>query len=94
VPFEAVEKIPEIVMRATPTYPPMAVLAGIEGKVYVKILVGKDGHVREAVVEHSTAECLNDAALEAARRFVFTPAYMNNGPVPVWISIPFNFKLK
>ena len=51
------------------------------------------GRVREAAVEYSQAECLNDAALEAARGYIFTPAYMNNGPVAVWVSIPFRFKL-
>jgi hypothetical protein len=24
---------------------------------------------------------------------VFTPAYMNNGPVSVWVSVPFKFRL-
>lgn len=94
VPFEAVEKLPEIVTRATPVYPDLAVRAGIEGRVVVKLLVGKDGHVREAAIAYSTAECLNDAALDAGRRFLFTPAYMNNGPVPVWITVPFSFRLK
>jgi TonB family protein len=94
VPFEAVEQIPVLVTRATPVYPPMAVMAGIEGRVVIKMLVGKDGHVHEAAVESSQAECLNDAALEAARGYLFTPAYMNNGPVSVWITVPFSFKLK
>lgn len=94
VRFEAVEKLPEIITRIAPAYPPLAVRAGIEGRVVVNMLVGKDGHVREVALVHSTAECLNDAALDAARGFVFTPAYMNNGPVTVWVTVPFNFKLR
>ena len=94
VPFEAVEQIPILVTRVTPVYPSMAIMAGIEGKVVVKMLVGKDGRVHKTAVEYSQAECLNDAALEAARGYVFTPAYMNNGPVSVWITVPFSFKLK
>jgi TonB family protein len=66
----------------------------IEGKVVVRLLVGKDGTVRQAVVEHSTAEILNDAALDAARLFRFTPAIMNNGPVTVWVLFPFTFRLR
>jgi hypothetical protein len=27
-------------------------------------------------------------------QWVFTPAIMNNGPVAVWVAIPFKFKLK
>jgi protein TonB len=94
VPFEAVEKLPEIITRVAPEYPPLAIKAGIEGRVVVTMLVGKDGHVREVAVMQSTADCLNDAALDAARGFLFTPAYMNNGPVTVWINVPFNFRLK
>jgi hypothetical protein len=33
------------------------------------------------------------AALEAARRFVFTPGAMSSGPVAVWVSVPFTFRL-
>lgn len=94
VPFEAVERLPDVITRVAPEYPPLAIRAGIEGRVVVKMLVGKDGHVREVALVHSTADCLNDAALDAARGFVFTPAYMNNGPVPVWITVPFNFRLR
>ncbi len=94
VRFEAVEKLPEIITRVTPVYPPLAIKAGIEGRVVVNMLVGKDGHVQEVSLMHSTADCLNDAALDAARGFLFTPAYMNNGPVRVWITVPFSFRLR
>lgn len=94
VPFEAVEKLPVPLARVIPVYPPLAIQAGIEGRVVVRILVGKDGRVHEAAVEFSTADCLNDAALAAARAYVFTPAYMNNGPVSVWVMMPFSFRLK
>jgi protein TonB len=80
--------------RATPIYPDLAIKAGIEGKVVVRLLVGKDGTVRQAVVEHSTAEILNDAALDAARLFRFTPAIMSNGPVTLWVLFPFTFRLR
>ncbi len=93
-PFETVEKPPMVVMSVAPVYPPLAVKAGIEGKVWVKVLVGKDGQVREATVERSTADILNEASLAAARQFRFTPGVMNNGPVSVWVMIPFTFRLK
>jgi len=41
----------------------------------------------------SDAEIFNEPAVEAAKQWLFTPAYMNNGPVAVWVSIPFRFKL-
>jgi protein TonB len=92
--FIPVEKQPQIVKRVIPKYPDMALRAGLEGTVWVKILVDKDGLPKEAVVVKSTAELFNDAAVQAAMGFVFTPAVMNNGPVKVWVSIPFKFLLK
>ena len=50
VPFYAVEKLPMVVTRVLPEYPPLAQRACIEGKVIVNILVGKDGRVRDARV--------------------------------------------
>jgi protein TonB len=92
--FVPVEKEPQVVKRVIPRYPEMAIRAGLEGTVWVKILVDKDGRARKAVVIKSTAEMFNDDAVKAALEFVFTPAVMNNGPVKVWVSIPFRFQLK
>lgn len=92
--FIPVEKQPQIVKRVMPKYPDMAIRAGLEGTVWVKILVDKDGMPKKAVVIKSSAELFNDAAVQAAMGFVFTPAVMNNGPVKVWVSIPFKFLLK
>ena len=92
--FVPVEKPPQVVKKVTPKYPDMASRAGLEGTVWVKILVDKDGKAKKAVVIKSTTEMFNEPAVEAAMQFVFTPAYMNNGPVKVWVAIPFKFKLK
>jgi protein TonB len=92
--FMPLEKPPQIVKRVLPLYPELAVKAGIEGTVWVKILVDKEGKPRKAVVIKTTTEILNEAAVEAAMQFLFTPAVMNKGPVKVWVSIPFKFQLK
>ena len=91
--FVPVEKEPVVVKKVQPKYPELAMRAGLEGVVWVKIWVDKEGKPREAVVMKSDAEIFNDPAKEAAMQFVFTPAYMNNGPVAVWVSIPFRFRL-
>lgn len=91
--FVAVEKEPQIVKKVEPKYPELAMRAGLEGKVWVKIWVDKEGKVKQVVVMKSDAEIFNEPAVEAAKQFVFTPAYMNNGPVSVWVSVPFKFRL-
>ena len=60
--------------------------AGLEGKVWVKIWVDKEGRPKQVVILKSDAEIFNEPAVEAAKQWVFTPAYMNNGPVAVWVS--------
>lgn len=92
--FVPVEKPPQVVRRAVPRYPDMAVRAGIEGTVWVKILVEKDGTPRKAVVVKSSAEIFDEPALAAALQFLFTPGVMNHGPVRVWVAIPFRFTLR
>ncbi len=93
--FVPVEKEPQVVKRVKPEYPEIARRAGIEGVVWVKILVDKEGKPRKAVVIKSDAsDVLNQAAITGAMQFVFTPALMNNGPISCWVVIPFRFQLK
>lgn len=92
--FVPVEKAPQIVKSVVPVYPDMARRAGLEGVVWVKILVGKDGKPIKVAVARASTEIFEEPALEAAKQFLFTPAVMNNGPVKVWVSVPFRFKLK
>ena len=91
--FVPVEKEPVVVKKVEPKYPDLAMRAGLEGKVWVKIWVDKEGKAKQVVILKSDAEIFNEPAMEAAKQFVFTPAYMNNGPVSVWVSVPFKFKL-
>ncbi len=91
--YVAVEKEPVIVRSVEPRYPDMAVRTGLEGKVWVKIWVDREGKPKEVVILQSDAEIFNDPAVEAAKQFVFTPAYMNDGPVSVWVTFPFKFEL-
>jgi len=90
VPFE---KEPVPVKKVEPKYPELALRAGLEGNVFVKVWVDKEGKVRKAVVIKSDATIFEEAAQEAAMQWVFTPAVMQKGPVSVWVSIPFRFKL-
>jgi len=91
--FVPVEKEPAVIKKVEPKYPDLAMRAGLEGKVWVKIWVDKEGKPKQAVVLKSDAEIFNQPAVDAAMQFLFTPAYMNNGPVAVWVSVPFRFKL-
>jgi TonB family protein len=90
VPYD---KEPTIIKKVEPKYPQRALSAGIEGKVNVKMWVDTDGKVKKVEVLKSDFEIFNDAAVAAAKQFIFAPAYVNNQPVAVWVAYPFEFTL-
>lgn len=92
--FMPVEKQPQPIKQPQPRYPELAQRAGIEGTVWVKILVDKEGKPKKCVIVKSDAEVFDESAKEAAMNSLFTPAVMNNGPVACWVVIPYKFKLK
>jgi protein TonB len=92
-PFTAVEKEPVALVDPAPVYPEIAVRAGVEGTVFIKMWVSRDGSVKRAEIVKSTSSLFNEAALAAAQQWKFSPAIMNQGPVSVWVTVPFRFRL-
>jgi protein TonB len=89
-----VDQPPVAIAQPLPVYPDMARETGIEGHVRVYILIGKDGRVLRAELDDRVhVPVLDAAALEAAKRWVFTPAYLHGHPVAVWDALPFEFTL-
>lgn len=89
-----VDEYPALVSSPDVVYPDLAREAGVEGRVIVRMLVGRDGRVKDAVVDpkHSVP-MLDGAALAAARASVFTPALTNGHAVAVWVARPYDFRL-
>ena len=92
--FVPVDKEPQIVKQAIPAYPPFAVKEKLQGRVIVKVWIGVDGKPRQAVVLRSDNNVFNQPTIDAAMKYRFTPAILNEKPVGVWVVIPFTFKLK
>jgi TonB family protein len=83
---------PRAVRAVIPVYPDSARQAGLDGDVWVKLWIDKQGKVRKAVVQHSTTGIFNQPCLDAAVQWLFRPAMKNGRPVDVWFSIPFEFR--
>ncbi len=90
--FWKVEEKPTIVKEVAPTYPEIARKAGLEGKVFVKFLVGRDGRVRDVQILRGQ-EIFRQSAIDAIMQFVFKPAMQNDKPVSVWMTQPLTFRL-
>ena len=91
--FVEVDKVPELLSPLKPEYPKLAKLAGIEGTVYLKLLIDEKGNVEKIKVEQGVKDIIDEAALNAARKAKFSPAMLNNKPVKVWVILPVAFKL-
>jgi protein TonB len=91
--FIAVEVQPAVIKRVEPVYPDLARKAGVEGKVFVKVLVDKEGKVKKAIIM-TGPEIFHEATVSAALQWVFKPAIQRDKPIAVWVALPFQFKLR
>ncbi len=75
-----------------PLYPKSAKREGVEGTVWLRVLVSEKGDVVDAVVLKSVRKDLDQAALENAWKIEYQPATSQGQPIPVWkvYSITFN----
>jgi protein TonB len=74
-------------------YPEEARRAGIEGSVLLRLWIGADGRVRDAVLVRPAEAALDREALANARTLRFTPARAGGKPVPCEIRYTFTFIL-
>ena len=83
-----------LIRKVFPKYPDLAVRAGLEGAVWLKLWIGRDGIVRQVSIAKSDAEIFNEPSLEAGRKLVFKPASCRGRPVSMWATIPIRFKFR
>jgi TonB family protein len=86
------DQAPKIISRIKFQYPSIAQKSGIEGRVLLKVLVGKTGSVKEVEVINSIPE-LDAAAVKAIKNVKFKPGKYKGKPVDVWVRIPIDFKI-
>ena len=81
--------------QVKPRYPESARRQGVEGTVLLKVRVTEQGRVEVVQLERSTGhQDLDQAAIEAVRRWRFEPARRGNQATAVWALIPVTFKLE
>lgn len=77
-----------------PTYPISARRLGEQGKVLLKVLVSEDGKATSVQVDRSSGHSkLDEAALEAVKKWSFIPAKRSNKPMSAYVFVPINFSL-
>jgi protein TonB len=95
---EKLDKYPEPVggieaMIKNIVYPQTAKDQGIQGKVFVKVIIDEKGNVSETSILKSVNKDCDKAAMDAIKKTKFTPGIKDNKPVKAEVTIPIMFKL-
>ena len=92
--FIPYDEPPRPVKIVKPKYPDIARMAGIEGDVLLYLLIDTEGRVLDVMVIEPFIAACDSSAVEAARRFLFSPALQNDRPVTVWAAYWVKFRLR
>jgi protein TonB len=84
---------PRKVVDVAPVYPEIAMKAGVQGIVVVEATIDVKGRVTNATVLKGLP-MLDEAALEAVRRWIYTPTLLDGVPTPVIMTVTVRFRLK
>jgi periplasmic protein TonB len=77
-----------------PDYPRLSRKAGEEGRVVMKVLVSAEGLADEVQIEKTSgSERLDNAAMDAVKKWRFIPAKKNNQPLSAYVLVPMKFSL-
>lgn len=78
-----------------PAYPLAARRRGIEGTALVRAEISPEGEcLRAELKKTSGAEILDQAALDAVKKWRFVPAKRGSQAVVAWVEVPVSFKLE
>ncbi len=93
--FLAFDQPPVPIHTVAPKYPELARQAGVEGVVLVLVRIDETGRVTRAIPASTDANpLLVQAAVEAAKKWLFTPAKQRDVPVEVDYVIPIAFRVR
>lgn len=81
-----------LIKRAVPEYPVSAKAQHVEGVVIVSALVATDGHVKRVDVL-AGPPLLHEPAIDAVRKWVYSPYLMDGEPVETEVMVRVEFRL-
>ena len=80
--------------QVRPAYPSAPRRLGIQGTTVLRVHILADGRIGDVRVEHSAGHPdLDQAAMEAVRRWRFEPARRGADAVAMWVLLPVEFRL-
>jgi protein TonB len=83
---------PALLERVEPEYPPIAVRAQVKGVVILEAVVGLNGRVEDVRVLRSIP-LLDAAAIQAVRKWRYSPLLLNGTPERFVLTVTVSFSL-
>lgn len=96
-PYDSVQVDTEASLVIAPkqiVYPEIAKKLGLEGRVFLRLLIMPDGSVSpRSFIEYSDAALFDSSAMQAFRSATWKPAMREGKAIPFWIKMPVLFSL-
>lgn len=89
--IDDVEEIPRAIRRIQPNYPAILKRKNVEGLVSLIFVIDTNGSVLSPTIERSTHVEFEEPALDAIRRWKFTPGKRGGEAVKVRVRLPLQF---
>ena len=86
-------KAPRRLSYADPVYPAIAISARIDGMVILEATIDETGVVRDVKVLRSIP-MLDQAAMDAVKKWRYTPTLLNGAAVPILLTVTVTFSLR
>lgn len=83
-----------LLTHIAPDYPEVARHAHITGTVVMKVIIDKEGKVGDVQVVSSPSQMLTQPAVDAVRKWRYTPWLLNGVPTRVQTTISLSFDQK
>ena len=90
---ECADVPPKAIYAPDPEYSDEARHNGIQGAVVMTVVIGKDGLVKNVVVEKGLGYGLDEKASNTVREWKFQPARMKSEPVAVTVNVQMKFRM-
>jgi len=90
-----IKNVREVIRAMEREYPPILRDAGIGGRVVVWFFIDENGRVQDRRISQTSGHAaLDEAALDVAEVYEFTPALNRDQQVAVWVQFPITFEVR
>lgn len=93
-PLSKLTRPPAFLRKIEPVYPGAEQRAGSQAYVLAEVTIDDKGNVLEVKIAKSAGVHFDSAVIDALRKSIFVPGYIDKEAVAVRVLVPFRFNLK